>query len=216
MHNQTTVIITRHGETEWNRQLRHQGHMDSPLTPQGILQAQALGARLKGLPIQTIYSSDLGRAMHTAQILAEAIGLPVQPESGLRETCLGISQGLTMHEFKEQYPQLHEQFLQRDPDFCLPDGESLRQFHARTITCLQTLAARHPGQTILVVSHGGNLGCIFREIFHIPFNEPRKFSLNNVSFNQFTVNSGSWRLETWGDIAHLRNLTVLDDLRTSK
>ncbi len=214
MPNPTTVIITRHGETEWNRQLRHQGYLDSPLTSLGILQARALAERLKGLPIRTIYSSDLGRAMHTAEILATALLLPVQPEPGLRETNLGISQGLTREEFKVEYPQLHEQFLKRDPDFALPDGESLRQFHNRTIACLQTLVASHPGQTVLIVCHGGNLGCIFREIFHLPFSEPRNFSLKNVSFNQFAVNDGNWRLETWGDISHLRNLTVLDELRT--
>ncbi len=214
MSEPTTVIITRHGETEWNRQWRHQGHLDSPLTSLGIFQAQALAERLKGLSIRAIYSSDLGRAMRTAEILATALFLEVQTEPDLRETSLGISQGLTREEFQVEYPLLHEQFLKRDPDFALPGGESPRQFQHRTIASLQAIAARHPGQTVLIVCHGGNLNCIFREIFHLPPGEPRNFSLKNVSYNQFTVTDGSWRLETWGDISHLRNLPVLDELRT--
>ncbi|TCL55354.1 phosphoglycerate mutase [Hydrogenispora ethanolica] len=210
----TALIITRHGETEWNRALKHQGHLDSPLTPAGIQQAQALAESLKDQPIAALYSSDLGRAMATAAILGAALDLTVQAEPRLRENSLGILQGLTLDEFKERHPQRYREYLRRDPDYALPGGESLRQFHHRTMACLTEIVARHPGQTILAVGHGGTLGCIFREVFRIPFGEPRHFSLKNVSYNLFTIRDGQWRLETWGQTSHLRNIATLDELRS--
>ncbi len=214
MNGSTSLIITRHGETEWNRALKHQGHLDSPLTPDGIRQAHALAESLRNQPIAALYSSDLGRAMATAAILGAALGLTVQADVRLRETCLGVLQGLSINEFKERFPQLYRAYRRGDPDYVLPGGESLRQFHARTMAVLNEIVGRHAGQTVLVVGHGGTLSSIFREVFRIPLTEPRNFSLKNVSFNLFTVSDGQWRLETWGQISHLKTIQSRDELRS--
>ena len=213
MNDQTTqIIITRHGETQWNTAAIHQGQLDSTLTPLGISQATALAAALTGVNCAALYASDLGRTMHTAKIIAAAVQLEIIPEAGLREINYGILQGKTLAEFASMYPEHYAAHLRRDPEFALPGAESYRQFYERTIQCFNQLAAKHPGQTILVVTHGGNLGCLFRAAFELPLTSPRQFSLRNVSYNRFTVTDGRWRLETWGDISHLQRLQAQDEL----
>lgn len=210
----TTLIIIRHGETEWNVTGRHQGHLDSPLTSTGIAQAEACGARLdNGRPIDAVYASDLGRSMATAQIIADMLKQAIIPRPDLREICLGLLQGLTLNELKADHPGLYSQFIQGDPDFALPGGESLRQFQRRTMACLNEIAAAHPGQTILAITHGGNLGCIFRDTFGLSLTARRCFSIPNLAYNQFSFTRGEWRLDIWGERQHLQNLRVLDELR---
>ncbi len=80
----TQVILIRHGQTEWNQQRRMQGHSDSPLTGKGVRQAQLLGKRLASMSFDALYSSDSGRAHHTARCVAEATGHPLVVEPGLR------------------------------------------------------------------------------------------------------------------------------------
>jgi probable phosphoglycerate mutase len=209
----TTLILIRHGETEWNLLRKHQGHLDSSLTPTGVAQAQAFAAVLRdNRPIDALYASDLGRTMATARIIAAPLKLEIIPQPDLREICLGLLQGLTLEEFKRAHPELHRQYLQHEPDFTLPGGESLRRFQHRTMACLNRIVAAHSGQTVLAVTHGGNLGCVFREVFELPFTAPRRFSIPNLAYNQFTVVDNEWRLENWGALHHLRNLQVLDEL----
>jgi probable phosphoglycerate mutase len=85
----TTLLIARHGETEWNREERYQGHADPPLNKTGRAQAEKLGNDLAGEPVDAIYSSDLRRASETADIVGARLGLPVEQDSGLREIDVG-------------------------------------------------------------------------------------------------------------------------------
>src|SRR5258706_16413755 len=89
----TTLVLIRHGETEWNRQARIQGHTDSALTPEGVAQAEAGAPRLGREKIDHLVASDLGRPRHTAGILHAPIGLPVHPDAGLPERCFRIREG---------------------------------------------------------------------------------------------------------------------------
>jgi broad specificity phosphatase PhoE len=98
------LIVVRHGETEWNAEGREIGQLDSLLTPRGVDQAERLAQRLGRMPIAMIYSSDLGRAMKTAEILAAACGADVRPEPGVRERHMGVFQGLTGPEIRRQFP----------------------------------------------------------------------------------------------------------------
>ncbi len=199
----THVIVVRHGETAWNTEKRWQGHLDSPLTPKGIGQAQALARRLAHQNFSTLYSSDLGRAYQTAQIISAATGHGVFPDARLRERNLGIFQGLTSEEIKRTYPDLYESYRIRDPDHVLPDGESLRQQVKRNISCFEELAQRHLSESILVVTHGGVLSGLFRHVLSIPLEAPRRFEFPNSSLNIFIYREDHWTLQTWGDVTHL-------------
>ena len=179
----TLLTIIRHGETEWNRAGIQQGHLDSPLTRRGLAQAEALAGHLQGLRFDAIYSSDLGRALSTANIIAARINLKPTARTCLRERNLGIMQGLTIEEFQARYPDEYAGFSSGDPDYAFPEGESVVQRHERIIGCLKSIARVHPAQDILVVAHGGVLYSVIRYIFQIPLGVRRPFSLLNSSIN---------------------------------
>jgi probable phosphoglycerate mutase len=207
----TILFAVRHGETEWNLIGRQQGHLDSPLTQTGIEQAHALADCLLGRGIEAIYSSDLGRAAQTAAIIGTKLDLSVSFDRRLRERHHGLIQGKTKEEFRDQYPEEFAAFDSGDPEYALPGGESARQRLERNIACCAELAARHPGGRILIVAHGGVLKSLFYHTLGIPLSEPRRFSLFNAAVNSFSVCGDSWRLNTWGDISHLRGTITLDD-----
>src|ERR1044071_2137793 len=129
----TQVIIVRHGETEWNLKLIRQGHLDSPLTPRGVAQAKALAERLLSERFSKLYSSDLGRAVQTAQTIADLTGHEIITDPRLRERHLGIFQGLSGDEIRASFP--HEYHLHRTlgPTYVIPGGESVEQQVARNI-----------------------------------------------------------------------------------
>lgn len=207
----TLIYVVRHGETEWNLIEKQQGHMDSPLTDRGRLQANALAKGLINRGIEFIYSSDLGRALKTAKIIGEELKLSVQTNKHLRERHLGSLQGLTKKEFQCQYPDEWGKFYSGNPDYCFPGGESARQRFERTVTCVEKFAKLHIEQTILIVAHGGVLNGLFYKSINTPLSEPRRFSLFNAAINSFSICGDSWHLDTWGEISHLQGLRALDD-----
>jgi 2,3-bisphosphoglycerate-dependent phosphoglycerate mutase len=207
----TTIIALRHGETEWNRIGRQQGHQDSPLTPLGRQQAQAMADALVGRSVQAIYSSDLGRARETADIIAGRLGLPVCTDVRLRERNLGILEGHTMASFAEEHPTDARALKSGDPDYVIPGGESARQRSVRNIGFVDSISQAHAGGTVLIVAHGGVLNSFFRRAVGLPLEVPRQFSLLNAAINTFTVAGSEWRLVTWGDVSHLHGIPTLDD-----
>lgn len=199
----TQVIIVRHGQTQWNIKGVRQGHLDSPLTEKGLAQAGALGERLAREKFTVLYSSDLGRAVQTAQLICEATGHTIVTDARLRERHLGIFQGLNAEEIKERYPEEYRLHRTRSPDYVIPGGESMHQQVERNVACLREIAEKHAGEIIAVVTHGGVLSGLFRHIFAIPFQAPRRFEFVNASLNLFTYEEGHWILQTWGDVSHL-------------
>jgi probable phosphoglycerate mutase len=203
---ETKICLIRHGETAWNAELRIQGQRDLPLDETGLAQAEALARRLAGRRFSAIYSSDLSRARWTAQPLAERQGLPVRIEAELRERNFGCCEGRTREEIQAGDAVVAEMLAARRPDYVLPGGESLRQHLDRVVACLSRLAQRHAGQTIAVVSHGGVLDLIYRRVHGVPIERPRDFPLPNASINWLIVGGKNWRLESWGDVAHLNSI----------
>ena len=154
----TTLILIRHGETEWNREGRVQGHLDSALTSDGIAQACACAIRLQSESIDHIIASDLPRARRTADILNAARNLPIRFEAALRERSFGIGEGKTYEELDAMHPELFSRSRATDPDFAIGGGESRRQFHQRVTGMLAQIVDEHADKRILVVTHGGVLG----------------------------------------------------------
>jgi probable phosphoglycerate mutase len=208
--NQTQLIIVRHGQTQWNLKLIRQGHLDSPLTEKGVAQAKALGERLARETFTALYSSDLGRALQTAQMIAEATGHKIVTDARLRERHLGIFQGLNGDEIREKYPEEYRLHRTVGPTYIIPDGESVEQQVARNVEYLKEIAERHVGEKIVVVTHGGVLSGLFRHTFSIPFTAPRRFEFTNASLNVFNYEDGNWLLQTWGDISHLGSVGTVD------
>ena len=197
------LIAVRHGETEWNAELREMGHLDSPLTPLGIQQAQALGHRLKNLGFDALYSSDLGRAVQTAEIIGRICDKPVQLNSSLRERHMGVFQGLTREEISEKYPEQMAAYERIGFLDLIPGGETAQERTDRSVRILTEIASRHPEQTVVVVTHGGFLTGFLGFVLGIPFSNGRRYRKENASFNAFEYLEPNWYLQTWNDISHL-------------
>jgi len=201
-----TVIMIRHGETDWNQLRLMQGQTDIPLNDKGIAQAQAAALALADYAPSHIYSSDLSRAAQTARIAATLLGLGVDLDARLRERHFGIIQGLTMDQFQELHPHVHAQFVKREPNFVIPGGESASEFHRRAILCVQEIASRHSNGTVAVISHGGVLSALLRQTFGISPAAPRNFALENASLNIFRISEEQFSLVSWGITRHLPRL----------
>jgi 2,3-bisphosphoglycerate-dependent phosphoglycerate mutase len=207
---ETHLFAIRHGETEWNSEGRFQGHLDSRLNPEGLAQARALGARLAKERFDLLLSSDLGRALETASAIAMSTGHEIVIEPRLRERNMGVFQGLTPAETESRYPDEYARFKTNDPDYVIPEGESMRQLFERCVACVAELAERHAGMTLAAVTHGGVLAMLYRHASAMPLAAPRDFPLHNTGVNHFRHRLGQWQLQRWGDIAHLAR--ALDEL----
>lgn len=199
----TQVIIVRHGQTEWNIKGIRQGHLDSPLTHRGLAQAKALAKRLAREKFSLLYSSDLGRAVDTAREIANVTGHQIITDARLRERHLGIFQGLNADEINERYPEERRLMRTNGPSYVIPGGESMIQQVERNVAFLNSLADRHSGKTIVVVTHGGVVSGFFRHTLAIPLDAPRRFEFVNAGLNVFAHDDGNWMLLTWGDVSHL-------------
>jgi broad specificity phosphatase PhoE len=151
---ETTILLVRHGETDWNLERRVQGHSDRPLNETGRAQARALAEQLAGEPVEAVYSSDLVRALDTARPLAEALGLPVHTLPGLREKHFGTWEGLTDTEIRERFPH-----ADGGP---WGDAETTEDVAARVLAALHDVATRHRGAQVVVVTHGGPVRAVLR------------------------------------------------------
>jgi probable phosphoglycerate mutase len=203
------LTIIRHGETEWNKIGKQQGQLNSDLSENGIKQALAIKNYISD-EYSFIISSDLGRAIQTAEIIAERYNYKIFLNPGLRERHLGIIQGLTMNEFKDKYPEEYNNFNSNNPDYIIPGGESAKQRYTRAINALNKIVNENNGKNLLIVTHGGILDSLFRYVLNLPINQKRSFSLINGSINKFSFEK-YWMLESWGEISHLKGLNPLDD-----
>lgn len=198
------IGFIRHGETDWNVELRMQGHVDTALNAHGLRQAQRLGARFVGVTsIAALYCSDLWRARQTAQPVADALGMPVLIESALRERDFGRCEGLTYAEISERFPDDAMAMKRRDADHVPPDGESRRQHQQRVVACVERLARTHAGASILAVTHGGVLDVVYRRARGLDMEASRDYPIGNTSINWIVVQGDRWCVESWGDTAHL-------------
>ena len=210
MNNDTTLVLIRHGETEWNRTGRYQGHADSPLTTRGLAQARAVAQALDGQEFDAFYSSDLGRARRTATIIADKVGRRFLVDSRLREQHYGLMQGHDGKAARELDPGFFESLASGDAEYAPKGGESRIQRHSRAVTALKEIAEKHPGSTVLVVTHGGVVDSLFRETLGIPHESPRHYSLYNAAINRFAYNEGAWTLRLWGEVSHLDSAGATD------
>ena len=204
----TRLIVVRHGETAWNVDTRIQGHLDIPLNATGLWQARQLGDALAGEAISAIYTSDLLRARRTAQAVADATGAALVDEPGLRERAFGSFQGRTFAEVEAEHPEQARRWRQRDPDYAPQGGESLRVLRERVVDTTHRLAARHPGELVLLVTHGGVLDVLYRAATRQDIQAPRTWQLGNAAINRLLWTHGhGLSLVGWADTQHLEHAT---------
>jgi broad specificity phosphatase PhoE len=154
----TTLLLARHGQSDWNDEHRWQGHADRPLTEKGRAQAVALAERLAHIDLAAVYSSDLRRARETAGAVAARQGLRVETTPDLREVDVGSWSGLTREEAQERFPEAYQRWLNGGTGW--DDGENYAAMSRRVLAAVRRIAAAREGEQVLVVSHGGPLRAI--------------------------------------------------------
>ena len=199
----TRIIAIRHGETAWNVSTRIQGQLDIGLNETGRWQAHRVARALAGQPIAALYSSDLLRAWDTALSIASITGLAVQTVQGLRERSFGMFEGKTFQEIEAQWPDQALLWRQRDPAFEPDGGESLLRFRERITQTMQTLAAQHPGEQIVMVAHGGVMDVLYRAATRQEIQARRTWDLGNATINRLLWTPEGLSLVGWSDTQHL-------------
>lgn len=183
------------------------GHLDSPLSELGEKQARAIARRLGQISFAALYSSDLGRAVQTAEYISRESGIEIATDVELRERNMGIFQGYTFPEMKEKFPtEWSEYHSDKKFEYVIPEGESQRQRRERSIRVMNRLSGSHQTETIVVVSHGGILRGFFEFVLGLTPGGEGRFVRRNGTYNSFLNNDGEWAVEVWGDDSHLLSL----------
>ena len=203
----TRIIALRHGETAWNVDTRIQGQLDVGLNDTGRWQARQAAQALRHETIAAIYASDLSRAFETARTIGAAVGRPPVPTPALRERHFGVFQTRTWAEIEQHWPDQAQLWRTRVPDWAPEGGESLLTLRERIAQTVQTLAAQHLGEQIVLVAHGGVLDVLYRLATGQELQAPRTWSLGNATINHLLWTPDSLTLVGWGDDSHLQDAT---------
>lgn len=205
------LLLIRHAETDFNRQLRFQGHVDAPLNANGLAQAERLALRLAAEPIDLVVTSDLLRARQTAAPLLTLRGLHATADVGWREQAFGVLEGLDAPTIRERFPGLWAAWARHDAAHAPPGGESNQAFFDRIWAALRTLAAAHAGARIAVVTHGGVLDMVWRGVHGLPAAGPRACAIPNTGLNRVRAGqdrAGGFEILRWADDAHLADMDL--------
>jgi 2,3-bisphosphoglycerate-dependent phosphoglycerate mutase len=188
----TTVLLARHGETDWNREHRWQGHADPPLNETGREQARALSVALAEVPLDAVYSSDLRRARETAEAVALAHRLDVVALDGLREIDVGEWSGLTSSQIAERFPEGWERHASGGDGW--EHGEPHDVMSRRVVAAVSEVAASHPDGHVLCVLHGGVIRALLAHTAGMGVGEYRLRERGpvNGSVSRIVVKPGGW------------------------
>ena len=207
----TRILLTRHGETEWNVIERVQGWTDTRLNAVGIAQAAALAERLRETPLAAVYSSDSSRAVQTALPVAEGHGLEVQTLPELREKSFGVWEGLTSNDLERDYADLwHRYHVLHELDSVIPGGETYTQVLDRMRLALCQILDAHSGadETVLVVSHGGSARAFILFALQAPLSTLQRLRLDNTSLSRLDFRGvADGRVILLNDTSHLSKIT---------
>jgi probable phosphoglycerate mutase len=212
----TLLTLVRHGQTTGNVRKLLSGVTDDPLTPFGQRQAAAMGESLVRLiergtlpPVRALYVSPLQRARHTARTIAEPLGLTPIVRDDLKEMDFGVMEGITQDEARERYPEAAYAFTDHPdaPQFAFPGGESRPGFHQRARDVFADVIARHPGEHVIIVAHGGLLGVALAHYMTGDTRRWRDYILANCSISRLTVQGDEVALHCVNDVSHLADLT---------
>lgn len=205
----TRLLLVRHGQTVANVQRVRQGWTEGMLTPLGVQQAEATARYLAatGEAFVALYSSPLRRAWRTAEIVGQALGLTPLAHEGLKEIWFGEIEGLTVEEFAARYPEMHRRWRNRsDLSFTWPGGENRAEFRQRSWRAVEEIAARHEGQFIVVVLHGGTLCAALAHLFPQQPHQWWAHGVGNCSLTQIQWTPNGPQLLALNDQSHLDGL----------
>lgn len=213
------LVLVRHGETDWNRESRFQGTLDAPLNDDGRRQAEALAERLRGSGAAALYASPLSRAAETARIVGAALGREPVAIPDLREIDVGVWGGLTYAEVRARWGEDLERIAAGE-DVAYGGGETAAAVQARVAAAMDALAEPHPGETVVVVSHGLALKAYACRLLGLHLRYAERISAGgNTAVSEFEFPRGTPRLVTYADTSHLARLRASpapEDVRSAR
>lgn len=200
------LIIVRHGQSEGNRDRMFTGHGPSPLTERGRQEARAVAKSIASKPLDALFSSDLPRAVQTAEPLAELTGMAIVQDPMLREKNFGDLTGMSFAELEAKHPDVWHGLLARDPHFQPPGGESHVQCRERMNAFLERLFEMHSSGRVVLVTHGVAINHLLYSLMRTPINDPpwMVFQIDNCSIQRAErQTNGLVRIVCINDRAHL-------------
>ncbi|MEH7011674.1 histidine phosphatase family protein [Neobacillus niacini] len=198
-----TLYITRHGETEWNREKRMQGWLDSNLTENGIKNAVSLGERLKDIELTAIFSSPSGRTKATTNLIRGERNIPVNYDEDLKEIKLGEWEGKTHSSIKEMYEDEFESFWNTPHQFTTVGGETFEETRERAVRVLNRIKREYKSGNILIVTHSVLIKCMYsffknaslETLWEPPF-------IHDTSLTIVEMNENGYEIVVAGDVSH--------------
>jgi broad specificity phosphatase PhoE len=187
-----TVLLLRHGETEWNRIRKVMGYLPVPLNAHGVNQCDAALALLRPAGVRRIRSSPLARARQTADILSGALGLPVEEDAALSEVDFGGWAGAYYDDLQTRadYRRYRSNPLEHPP----PGGETLVEVQRRGLEALRRALEDGAGETVLLVSHGDLIRCVLCALLDMELTQYRRLRVDNCSVSAATIHDGRCRV----------------------
>lgn len=211
---ETTLYLVRHGRTASNVQRLLHGITDIPLDPYGLNQAELVARRIaEGPPVDAVLSSPLSRALTTARIIGDRIGLDPIVVSELIEMDFGELEGSTIEHLLLKHPEIAERLFDLDDlDLTWPKGESRRGFHDRVLTAFLGILESYANHSVVVVAHGGVIGALLNRIQGRSPADPAAFDVLNCSVTHLHVTRDETILHLQNDVVHLENLVeIIED-----
>lgn len=200
------LLLVRHGITDWNILHKIQGHSDIDLNKKGYQQVEKIGQRLAEEKIDAAYSSDLTRAMATAQAIVNNHAIEIKENASLREMNYGLAEGMTYIELKKAYPDIADSVFNFNTEISFPEGESFPDFVARAEAFLDSLSDYKESQTVLVVTHGGIIKSMICSLLGIGQEHWPKIRIDNASLSIISTYGKQVILSLLNDTSHLGNL----------
>lgn len=200
----TSIYIVRHTQAEGNLYRMMQGHWDGKVTADGLKQIDALAERFRDIHLDAVYSSDLSRAVATAEGVARYSGLPVIKDPQLREINMGPWETEFFGNVLYREPETARLFMFDSENWYSEGAETFNEVKERAYAELEKIAQRHDGQTIAVVSHGVTIRCLLSKIRNAPLSDIKNCPIcKNTSVAKFTYDNGIFNCEYFNDVSHL-------------
>jgi len=201
---ETTLYLTRHGQTEWNLAQKMQGHQGSPLTQHGVQQAKWLGERLSTVPFDAIYCSSSPRAITTAGIISGNRSTEIVKLDALKEINMGLWEGQHIKHITQDFPTQYRQFF-NEPHLYQPTGlgETYHELMNRALPAIQDILTKHQGQQILVVTHRITLKAMMSYFMKKQLHEIGTMpDIHPTALCKVTIHHDVLNVDLYGDTAH--------------
>jgi len=204
----TRICLVRHGQTEWNRELRFRGRADVPLDENGRKQADALADALTGKGISAIYTSPLMRSMETARPVAKVFHLQIITIQGFIDINYGEWEGLAYDEVRQRYADLYREWEERPDSVRFPDGESLEEVKRRSFSAFMQVVAENPDSSILIIPHRVINKVLLCAILGLSNDHFWNIRQDTGCINEIEYSDSRFVLVSMNDTCHLRGISL--------